>query len=420
MDTGQISIDAPLTGKSPLTERISEKPSASFWQKAFRTTICIVELIVIIVVLIFIFKFFKSFSYHYDLVNYNKYPFLRVTSSRNASLQWDVFVDNPHNQVFLVKNLPKAYKGRRLLTQIANESSSFQIIQHKFDDKYIKLYTVFEGDFDHVHCFTIKTNQSSELIPQARAFSAGIHTDLTGNLLKFHWPDLSAGELNSTEFVTVQVIEPFDIYHLKSKLSKSGECYEYSHKFGKPEVSYDTSPMKSSAHFRAKFNASGPFREYGNWCELIEKGGFNQNCEKECDENLWQPTQKCLACRPPLDYTDRQCMMYEMCARRHQKLGWGSSGCVAKSGDMVSVPCECHYDFLKGLEDDSLSEECKGDLGCSDNGRRIRESFRNFPCGCKLNTCYDIPVFEKSDVSWEKKCIEYEACVPITYCNSTP
>lgn len=51
---------------------------------------------------------------------------------------------------------------------------------------------------------------------------------------------------------------------------------------------------------------------YGNWCGP-NYGGFDSECAQECKEDLTKPSDSCIKCRPPINYTDRVCMEHDFC-----------------------------------------------------------------------------------------------------------
>jgi len=155
---------------------------------------------------------------------------------------------------------------------------------------------------------------------------------------------------------------------------------------------------------------------YGNWCGP-HYGGFDNNCSDVCNGDLWNITEDCLKCNPPIDYTDRQCMLHDLCAIRHNVLKWGSTGCDFADSDLsVSVPCECNHDLARELDEEHIEKGCGGDKDCLEKGRLIREGIHAQACGCRIDNCFKIPHFNQLEMTKEEKCINYDACIPTSVC----
>lgn len=425
-------------------------------------------LVLLMMTLALLFIHFKSSSNRNLLVDYSQYPFFKLSSPSNADMKWDVFVDIKSRQTFFVKSYSSAnVKGnhgstasmaRRLLDD-QDQTSITHVLVHKFDKSDIKFYQLIESDaLNHDYCFEMDYKSSFNLEPRISAsqyshqkktsfeyfdklelFSpeagttAEIHTDKDGKLMGFQ---IANG--NSDELVYFKASDPFDIEKIKTRLHAVTSCYSYDLESNKTDSSYNSSLMKCPTDKYTETPKNQPVGsqntsfevvtnlllklEYGTWCGP-HYGGFDNECSTICNEDPWKPTEKCIACCPPVDYTDTQCMFHDVCTNRHEVLNWGSPGCrTLNLSYLESIPCECNFDLLNGLQEEKLVSGCQESKNCALSGRLVRAAFVLHPCGCKAKNCFSLPVFEQKGqyssikLNQNRTCVKYDTCLPTSIC----
>ncbi|KAL4489776.1 hypothetical protein ABPG72_022416 [Tetrahymena utriculariae] len=128
--------------------------------------------------------------------------------------------------------------------------------------------------------------------------------------------------------------------------------------------------------------------QYGNWCGP-DYGGFESKCKDVCKQNEDEPSNKCIDCRPFIDYVDRVCMEHDFCQQKYQnkvnkeKTGFICAYRALNFGQYFQTRCECTYFILESLRKENLMKNCDS-LKCLAYGYAAEKAFNNilFDCGC--------------------------------------
>ncbi|EAR95029.1 transmembrane protein, putative (macronuclear) [Tetrahymena thermophila SB210] len=128
--------------------------------------------------------------------------------------------------------------------------------------------------------------------------------------------------------------------------------------------------------------------QYGNWCGP-DYGGFESKCKDVCQKNEDEPSDKCIDCRPFIDYVDRVCMDHDFCQQKYQnKVNKENTGfiCAYRAlnvGQYFQTRCECTYLIIESLRKENLVKNCDS-LKCLAYGYAAEKAFNNvlFDCGC--------------------------------------
>ena len=126
--------------------------------------------------------------------------------------------------------------------------------------------------------------------------------------------------------------------------------------------------------------------QYGNWCG-VNYGGFEDaNCAAICARNLEVPSPECVACRPPKDYLDEQCMLHDFCQERYALKNL-TNYCADSFtfGSDLATGCDCSLLLVRQLRSSELLAKCDSGF-CMLNGLLIGEGAGNIlmPCTCKF------------------------------------
>ncbi|KAL4441110.1 hypothetical protein ABPG74_002060 [Tetrahymena malaccensis] len=156
--------------------------------------------------------------------------------------------------------------------------------------------------------------------------------------------------------------------------------------------------------------------QYGNWCGP-DYGGFESKCKDVCEQNQDEPSDKCMDCRPFIDYVDKVCMEHDFCQQRYQnkvnkeKTGFICSYRALNVGQYFQTRCECTYLILESLKKENLIKNC-GSLKCLAYGYAAEKAFNNilFDCGCYY-TEYHRDVYTGKMYPLEtQKCVSPSEC----------
>ncbi|CAD8135859.1 unnamed protein product [Paramecium octaurelia] len=165
--------------------------------------------------------------------------------------------------------------------------------------------------------------------------------------------------------------------------------------------------------------------QYGNWCGK-NYGGFNNDCRKFCEIDLFVPNDDCVNCNQPIDWVDEQCMYHDFCMTRFQSKGIGYGMACSDSinlGNPFPSPCNCAQNLTEHLKLNYLIEKCQSDVECEMNGEIIQNFFNSelLKCSCTYVQCNNNTIDSNGDpiiIDDPIECWNATACVTPEQCTS--